>query len=345
MLKRLSLLGALVALLTGCGGTAATLGQPRSALQASPIALTMARGVVAPARFDDARSQVVPGTFKTIPLLYVSDWASNHVYVFSYKTGKQLQRLGGFSGPYGQCVDPEGNVWIAQFSGFKAFKYAHGEDEPIKRLDTAGYAIGCWVDPTSGDLAVANFATASGSGNVQIWQKAQGTPKTYAPAEFRYFWAPAYDAKGDLFVESQAQDGTAGIMELVHGGTALRRVTLHGATIHYPGAVVWDGAHLGFTDQRYGGEDQTAIYRVTLSGANVTVFDTTKLSDRCSGDESDVIQPFVVPNVSPPNTIVGGNAWCSKRFNFWTYPPGGTPKSSLHDAPEQPLGQSVSRGT
>jgi hypothetical protein len=77
---------------------------------------------------------------------------------------------------------------------------------------------------------------------------------------------------------------------------------------------------------------------------------TTVLEDTCFSEmgASTVMQPFVVGTRDTPKnrrqglTVVGGNLDCASRFNYWAYPAGGTPASSLQNAPLMPQGQSVS---
>ena len=79
----------------------------------------------------------------------------------------------GFGGSYGEsgdCTDANGNVFISNDDN--VFEYAHGGTEPIATLDLPGSnAIGCSVDPTTGNLAVV----FSGSGkNVAVVPRCPG---------------------------------------------------------------------------------------------------------------------------------------------------------------------------
>jgi hypothetical protein len=298
------------------------------ALRPSPLSATLGITPAAPAQPLAAKS-----------LLYVSDWSTNAVYVYDYETRDQIGKLGGFKQPSGECVDRKGDIWITNFQKSEALKYAHGGSSAIERLQTEGFPIGCAVS-TTGDLAIVNFYTARGAGNLEVWENGGGKPTTYKPSAFYYLWPPAYDDKGDLFLEGLVKDGTRyGVTELAHDGKALRAITLKGAAIHYGGAAEWDGTHVAFTDQSSAGGDTTVIYRVAIKGTMGTVVGRTHLSDNCHGNATDVVQPFIV---QPKGVVVGGNLSCKNRVDYWAYPSGGAAQESLHDGPAEPFGAAVS---
>jgi hypothetical protein len=274
-------------------------------------------------------------------LLYVSDWATNDVFIYNYSSRSAAGKLTGFKQPSGQCVDGTRDVWIAELQGFDVVAYAHGGKTPIARLSTDGYPIGCAIDAASGDLAVANLYTKHGRGSIQVWKHASGTPATYKPSRLYYLWPPAYDDEGNLFVEGELQDGSYGVSELPRGGNALRTVTLKGAAIHFAGAALWDGTHVGLTDQASGSDNTTVIYRVRFTGTTGAVVGRTHLMGRCRHGESDVAAPFVVHG-GTADEVLGGNLSCSNDFDYWTYPAGGSPHASLRGAPAEPFGGSVS---
>jgi hypothetical protein len=275
-------------------------------------------------------------------LLYVSDWATNDVFVYDYATRTLVTRLDGLLAPSGECVDRKHDVWIAELRGSEVVEYAHGGKAPIKHLRTDGYPIGCAVDVASGNLAVVNFYTKRGAGSLQIWKRASGNPTTYAPSQLYYLWPPAYDGAGNVVFEGEAHDGTYGASELSRGSVHLRALTLHGARIHYAGGTLWDGKHVAFTDQAEGSGSTAVLYRVTIAGTIATVVGRTPLDDSCHGGESDVVAPFVVRSGGTADAIVGGNLACRDRFDYWRYPAGGAPTATLHDAPAEPFGGAVS---
>ena len=163
--------------------------------------------------------------------------------------------------PYGQCVDRSGNVWIAEADGFTIVAYPYASKKPLKRLQTAGYPIGCAVNGANGDLAVSNFTGKSAAGTVQIWKGAAGHPTTYKSSTLYYLWPPEDDDKGEVVVEGRLRMGTYSVAELAKGGRTLRDVAMPGATIDYAGATLWDGKYLGFTDQNAGDKDTGYLSR------------------------------------------------------------------------------------
>jgi hypothetical protein len=180
---------------------------------------------------------------------------------------------------------------------------------------------------------------------VQIWKGGTGQPTTHTLSTLYYLWPPAYDDKGNLFVEGQAKNGIFSIAELINGGATLRKVSMQGATIHYAGAALWDGKYLGFTDQNSDNKNTTVIFRTTVANFKARIVGRIHLTDTCLHGYAAVMQPFVVPVAGgSPVTIVGANVSCSSRFDFWPFPSGGHPKATLQNAPLEPLGQSVSRG-
>ena len=106
---------------------------------------------------------------------------------------------------------------------------------------------------------------------------------------------------------------------------------------------MWDGKHLTLTDEEDGSASATTIYRVAeVASGNLTEIGKTVLTDDCDGTSAQVAQPFIVGKL-----VVGGNLRCSRygsgaKFDYWAYPAGGNPKSSLQSPPAQPEGQSVS---
>jgi hypothetical protein len=149
-------------------------------------------------------------------LLYASAIEGSKVLVFSYPQGSLVQTLTGFRDPpYYICSDGSGDVFVPT-TNFKSpgyiYEFAHGGSQPTETLTDPGpgYAQSCSVDPTTGNLAVANGF------NVAVYPGAQGTPTVYEASDVGT-WDCAYDDSGDLFVDGRTYNDK--IAELPVSGT------------------------------------------------------------------------------------------------------------------------------
>src|SRR5579863_489115 len=120
----------------------------RSALALSLATAALAGCTLGPSPFArDERFGREPLSAKT--LLYISDWATNEVFVYDYDSRAQIGKLDGFKQPSGECVDSKNDVWITDFRASDVLKFGHGGSKPIETLQTTGHPIGCAVDFTS----------------------------------------------------------------------------------------------------------------------------------------------------------------------------------------------------
>jgi hypothetical protein len=277
---------------------------------------------------DHQRSWMSPDAKKQ-QLLYVSDQKTDDVYVYS--SGKLVGTLTGFAAPYGQCTDKSGNVFITQFDASDVTEYAHGGTNPIKTLDVRYPPIGCSVDPTTGNLAVATF----NSGGVFVFKHATGTPKEYNAPGLYYYYPPAYDDRGNLFVEAEenSSSGTH-VVELPRGSGTFKELFLN-VTIHFPGGVQWDGEHVDLDDQLFTASGDSGIYQVHVKGKLGTMTGEFTLPGSCG--HSDVVQPWV-----QGSKIIAPDTYCG-TVGIDEYP-GGTNQKYLSGT-EYPIGATVSEAT
>jgi len=258
-------------------------------------------------------------------LLYVSDTVSGDVYVFSYPKGKLQQTLTGFADPAGECVDANGNVFIANTGGNNIIEYAHGGSSPIATLKDKGYfPFGCSIDPTTGDLAVTNFSTTgSGPGDVAIYRNAKGHPKRYADSLMQNPLLCGYDSSGNLFVDGLAQSSTV-VSELAHGGANLSDILLD-RSIYNPGGVQWDGKHVAIGDQ-----SSNTIYQFRIKDGKAKTVGSTQL-----GGATMVLQFWI-----DGTKVVGADTYASD-VGIWHYPQGGAALKTIGGL-YVPLGAAVS---
>jgi hypothetical protein len=341
---------ALAATLAACSGGSPSLG-PQGGLTSLSVqreaALTMPHYVARPMHPDRGTSRMNPHAPSALQLLYVSDWSTNDVDVFNFPSGTSVGTLTGFTEPYGQCVDKKGDVYIANFGAGTVVEYARGGTSVINTYSSGGAPIGCAVD-AKGDLAVTSFdpgeVTVYAGGNAS-----HGT--TYSSSSCEYLWTMGYDKNRNLVGVGENTSSGIVVCEVAAGATTMRTVSFSG-TIYFPGGTMWDGKYLGVGDQEAGGGYQTAIYQSKLHGATLTEVGDTVLSDTCSSNYVDVVNPFIVGlKNTPANThqgkiVLGSNLWCYDagmgQTECWNYPSGGSPATTMTPPPAEPYGAAIS---
>lgn len=335
------------AILSGCGN-----GTP-SAYRAMPgtdvVALSNPLGVAPARHINRARSWIRSDAGKQW-LIYAADNSSGTIDIYNYRvqTGKLYGQITGLVSPYGECTDGAGDVYVVDTTTAKIYEYAHGGIAPIATAtDDYGVPLGCSVDPTTGNVAVSNFSGpgSSGIGGVDIFTGGLGGSQTNYMNESLYHVYPgAYDPHGNLFVQATEYSGPTAFAELPAGTKAFTLLT--GLTIDFPGSVEWDGYYLAVVDQDYQYGYTTEIYRVTVSGSNVTVVRSTNLIDNCYPDYDWMVsvQPYISGTNKRLNAVVAGNLSCPTRYGFWNYTNGGLPKRVIPAsiAPGVVYGQAVS---
>ena len=331
------------ALLAGCGGGSQSQLAPSGPFQQSSAQSRLGQlggGVVNTAgglpsagivplhyRPNPGRSWMSPDAAKTKDLLYVSNIDSNTVNVYSYPNDKQVGMItADLSGPDGICVDNKNDIWVVNNGPVGSIpylvEYKHGGKTPIATLSGIVFAIGCSVDPTTGDLAVTNYGTgSSGGGSVSIFAHAKGTPKVYTDSEIAHFNFCGYDPKGNLYADgTDAGQNVFHFAELPKGKKNLKNITLKGGFIYYPGMVQWDGKYVAVGDQMPSGTYTDAIYQTT--GAGGKIVHETPLD---SGGPEEIIGFWI-----QGSTVIGPNVLPSPGdVGFYKYPAGGKPTKIL----------------
>lgn len=248
---------------------------------------------------------------KSSRLLYVPDFLANSVEVYGYPSGVLVGKLSGFSGPSGACVDKAQNVWITEQTSAQLVEYAHAGTRPIATLSDPGLdPVDCAIDPSSGDLAVANQSGTNNQGTIVIYKAASGTPQVYKDGrQIYWFYHCAYDASGDLFVDGMQFPynfpvGQFQYAELTQGSSDFTNLTLQpNKNIKWPGGLHWDGSYIALLNPTKG-----TIYR--LSGG--TVASTVTLKGARGAIEFTLDRAQLLAGLDQDSTNV----------NIWNYPMG-----------------------
>jgi hypothetical protein len=291
--RRALWIGAALGMLAGCGG---------------------ARTGAIPAATNALQGRALRATSGNGDLIYVSGPES--VYILSYSTGKVLSSFAFRGTDAGLCSDNSGNVFIPA-PGF-IYKFAHGGTKPVATLeDTGNVPLGCSVDSTSGNLAVANEYSQGCNkycpGNIAIYTEAKGKPAFLKPAFFadngitRYF-SCGYDGSGNLFLDGATQSEPFIFAELPQGSSKFTILNLN-KSVQAPGAVQWDGEYVAV-----GAFGARRIYRVAVSGSSATVISTTSLHSVRTPNSTYWLQG---------NKVLTAAGDHQSKVGLWDYPRGG----------------------
>jgi hypothetical protein len=320
-----------------------TQASPDQRVQASldMLAKTLKSGSV-PAQHRLSRKSWISPNYHKRALIYASDYTLGTVDIYDYATTKEIGQITGLDYPYGQCVDKAHNVYVVDFGTAGIYEYSHGAINYFNYAnDNYGYPIGCAVNPTNGDVAVANFQGFNyTTGGIVVFKGGlKGKQKFYTQPSLYYAWPPGYDGNGNLFVEGYDESETATALEkLPHDGKNLKILT--GVSFGYPAGVQGDGDTILAADQGYNGSFTTAIYKLSTSGSTAHVTHTSVLTDDCaaSTDDMDSAQPFAYKG-----RVLAGNGYCLDRFGYWSLTYGGNPLKLIPaiDAPYKAYGESV----
>ncbi|MGC1381732.1 MAG: hypothetical protein WA814_12000 [Candidatus Baltobacteraceae bacterium] len=301
---------------------------------------------VATAQINHDPSWMLPEA-KNEELLYVANYYTNVVRVYSYPAGKLVGSLTtDIYVPDGVCVDKQNDVWIVDNAeasgGAHLVEYEHGGTKPIATLDdNLEYSETCSVDPTTGTLAVTNYSDyANGPGSVSIYAHAKGSPKIYVDSKITTMYFCGYDPNGNLFLDGISTDGHFQLAEIAKGKNTFTNIALKGGTIYYPGQVQWDGKHLAVGDQEAGSTishyTYSAIYQTT--GAGGKIVGETPLDNSLDVAGFWIAGNTVVaPNAPELASQSGGNVY------FYKYPSGGKPTKNLKHGFSNPLGLAISQ--
>jgi hypothetical protein len=260
-------------------------------------------------------------------LLYVAaspDGPNGSAYVYTYPQGRLVGTLTGFVEPRGECTDSAGDVFIVAYanqsmSSSTIYEYAHGGTTPIATLSDPGVAIGCAVDPTTGDVA------ATGNG-VAIFKNASGNPTMYYSSEYSLFLYCGYDNRSNLYI--MAINGRYAdqqvLVRLASGSRDFEQITLD-AKIYMSGNITpivqWDGKHIAVTSDPY--RKPISLYRLRITGSNATVIGNATLSTPANNYSGEAW-------IQGKSIIGAGHTRGHYEAAFlWPYPKGGLPGRTI----------------
>ena len=290
-----------VAMLPGCGGPSQAIGTGLTP-QGSTPAGHAAQG----------KSWMMPEA-RGRSLLYAADDYGGVVYVYDYPLTKFVGELRDLD-PYGLCSDKRGNIFVTgrTASISEVLEYAHGGAAPIATLQDANESpAGCAIDPSGGDLAVANvLGNGNSDGDVVVYRGAQGSGTAYSDPDMNQPLWCAYDDAGNLYVEGvNTTDHEVAFAVLQKGSRSIQDFEISGVPDY--GGIAWDGKYLVVAGYGLPSEQATDIYQVQVSGLTGTIVNTIQLDGyRIEGGMTIHARDVLMPLGS---TVIGR----------WPYPQGG----------------------
>ena len=308
--------GVAVAMLAACGGSQPPIGAPGAIPQTSALATRAERG----------KSWMLPEA-KNSDLLYVAasqNGQNGSAYVYTYPQGRFVGTLTGFARPFGECADSAGNVFIVTYSNESMnsstiYEYAHGGTTPIATLSDPKTALGCAVDPTTGNLA------ASGDG-VAIFKNASGNPTMYYSSQYSFYYC-GYDDQSNLYLmaPNEKYADQQQLLRLPSGSSTFEQVSLNEHLYNsgniWP-SVQWDGKHMAVTSDPY--RKPISLYRLRITGSNATVIGSATLSSPANNYSGETwIQG---------KSIIGAGHAKPRHYEaafLWAYPEGGDPGRTI----------------
>jgi len=319
---------AATAFLAGCGGG---IQPPISQLPATPQAAH--------------RAPFMGKGLKQRDLLYVTN-SNGTVNVYRYWQETLVGVLTNFGEPMGECADSAGNVYITDFQKQKLFEYAHGATKPVRTIDDSPYdPNGCAVDPSTGNLAVANFDKGSyTAGNIAVYKHGSGTPILYKGRDDDHFTNCGYSDRGDLLTTSEygyySYDYYTEFYYLPKHGVNLIAMDLpdpyDSSGWGYVPGVAWDGKY--WAVENYG-ELYTFAINIKAKFENRTQLLGTY-------GRPGPFAFYRKSSTSPATQVVAGSSDYNGKYavDYWPYPAGGSPIHDIVKDLDGPFGVAISMG-
>jgi hypothetical protein len=260
----------------------------------------------------NAGASPTPARTRKGTLIYVSAEIGG-IGVYSYPTMKLVETLAlqQYQTAEGLCSDAGGDVFATLSYPDGIYEYAHGGSEPIEELSDDYGPAACAVDPTTGNLAVANSFGSSGE-KIAIYPDAQGSP-TYYSLDTGYPLYCTYDDAGDLFASGYGSEDVQ-LFELPAGGESFTSIGLPQGV--YPAAVQWNDGELVAS---LGSQYPVDVWRLKIYASSASLVGTTSLQNP-TGRAPGWVQ-FAIQN----NKIIMPAGTNQGILGMWNYPRGGVP--------------------
>lgn len=209
-------------------------------------------------------------------------------------------------------------------------EYAHGGTSPIAVINDYGFQdYACSVDPTTGNLAVANSYQRDGNaGGIAIFPPGGGEPHNYRILHVPNPLTCAYDDRGNLLVVSDLHYNGFHRIALAYlqknsSAFTLVSVWLDGRHVGGVYNIQWDGEFWALSFRHN-------ILRFSIDGSTGTQQSTVHLRKNHERTARFWITDGRIAVVQPASVL------------YWMYPAGGKPFAKITDGLDTPYGVTVS---
>jgi hypothetical protein len=287
----------------------------------------------------DARSWMAPEA-KHEDLIYVSNAGNNTVTVYDFATHKLVGMLADIYEPFGLCSDKQGDVWVVAWGKNDLIEFAHGSTKRLKTIWAGPNdwdLYGCAVDPTSGNIAVANWGKDNWfQGDVVVfpttgWEKPK--PKVYISPNIWFYYGCSYDDKGNLYVDGwdAYRNYFVALGILPKGGKTLRSISLIPSfSPTFIGGVQWDGQYVAIGDWQW-------VLRFAVDGQYAYIKGYTLLTSHVPVGMFDITAIGGKQHIIAPDT-----AGSPYAVQAWDFPVARAPTATITDGLAYSFGVTVS---
>ncbi len=302
------------------------------------------------------KSWISPDVGRAPRLLFISDLGKGTVTIFTMPGLAVKGQITGLTEPEGECSDVSGHVWVAVVGSQEVMELSR-TGKMIGSVSTSpyGYPKSCAVDPKTGNLAVAlHLSTRFGPGRVLVYKGGSGSPTSYRNFFQGTYYFPAYNDRGDLFVDGclayPCGPGEYMLSELPARGRIMHFVKITGGKIYFPGNLIWSNKnhYMYAFDQDCGDTHAACAYTLSISGSKGIITGSTgNFLDSKGNQICDMIEGTIGANGE--KLAAGGdyndcNTSAASAVYRWPNPAGGIPTNSYTSSSNlgEPFGAALS---
>ena len=144
-----------------------------------------------------------------------------------------------------------------------------------------------------------------------------GTPTAYTNPNQYYPEFAGYDNNSNLWISGRDASLAYNMGELANGSSSIITANIVGATLYFPAQVQWGGTYLLVGDQEFGGNAESGLYQMSISGSTLTVHGSFVFTGAETFSVFTNAARSRMPEIAAPDYALGTG-------NVYQFPTGGT---------------------